>query len=204
MSETTTTTEAPTTEAPAAVEATTEETLPAYTPPASQAELDRIIAERLRRQKAQFADYDELKSRAERLAEIEEANKTETEKAIERARAEAATEVTATFAQRLAAAEIKAQLAGLVESPESIVEDLNLAKYVTTTGEVDAEAVSALRDKYAGLLKAVPKVRGDADQGVRGGGSPATFTRAQLRDTAFFRANEAAILQAQREGRITD
>ncbi|HLR97048.1 MAG TPA: hypothetical protein VK053_21180 [Jiangellaceae bacterium] len=55
-----------------------------YTPPATQADLDRIIADRISRERAKYADYDELKSAAERLAEIEEANKTEAEKQAER------------------------------------------------------------------------------------------------------------------------
>ena len=66
-------------------EATSEETFKA---PASQEELDRIIQARLARDRAKFADYDELKAKAAKLAEIEEANKTEAEKA--QARAEAA------------------------------------------------------------------------------------------------------------------
>lgn len=54
----------------------------------TQAELERIIAERLGRVKSQYADYDTLKAKAEQL---EAANKSETEKAIERAtKAEAA------------------------------------------------------------------------------------------------------------------
>lgn len=51
-----------------------------YTPPATQADLDRIIADRLSRERAKFADYDDLKAAAGRLEEIEEANKTEAEK----------------------------------------------------------------------------------------------------------------------------
>lgn len=58
-----------------------------WTPPASQADLDRIISDRVARERAKFADYDDLKAAAGRLAEIEEANKTELEKAIEKATA---------------------------------------------------------------------------------------------------------------------
>ncbi len=54
-----------------------------YTPPATQAELDRIIAARISREREKYADYDDLRSKAERLAEIENANKTEAEKAAE-------------------------------------------------------------------------------------------------------------------------
>lgn len=51
----------------------------------TQAELDNIVKERLRRDRADRADYDELKAKAARLDEIEEANKTELQKATDRA-----------------------------------------------------------------------------------------------------------------------
>lgn len=55
-----------------------------YTPPASQQELNRIIAERVARAKAPFADYEELKGKAARLTEIEQANLSDAEKAAQR------------------------------------------------------------------------------------------------------------------------
>ncbi|MBQ9621246.1 MAG: hypothetical protein IJR41_04850 [Atopobiaceae bacterium] len=51
----------------------------------SQEQLDKIIQNRLTRERAKHADYDELKSKAARLDELEQANKTELEKANERA-----------------------------------------------------------------------------------------------------------------------
>lgn len=51
-----------------------------YTPPASQSDLDRIIADRLSRERAKFADYDDLKAAADRLEQIEQENKSEAEK----------------------------------------------------------------------------------------------------------------------------
>jgi hypothetical protein len=53
-----------------------------FKPIASQDELNRIIGERVKRAKP--ADYDELKTKAARLDEIEQANKSEIEKANER------------------------------------------------------------------------------------------------------------------------
>lgn len=46
----------------------------------TQADLDRIVAERLAREKAKFSDYDDLKAQAGKLAEIEDANKSELDK----------------------------------------------------------------------------------------------------------------------------
>ena len=55
-----------------------------YTPPATQDDLNRIIADRVSRERAKFGDYKELKAKAARLDEIEQANKSELEKATER------------------------------------------------------------------------------------------------------------------------
>lgn len=55
--------------------------------PASQEELDRIIQARLDRERKRTGDYDELKAKAAKLAEIEEANKTEAQKLADRAEA---------------------------------------------------------------------------------------------------------------------
>jgi hypothetical protein len=51
-----------------------------FAAPASQEELDRIIQSRLDRERKKFGDYEELKKAADRLAQLEEANKTESQK----------------------------------------------------------------------------------------------------------------------------
>lgn len=50
----------------------------------SQEDFDRRLADRLRREREKYADYDDLKAKADKLAEIEEANKTEEQKQAER------------------------------------------------------------------------------------------------------------------------
>lgn len=54
-----------------------------FTPPATQADLDRIIADRISRERAKYADYDELKAKAAKFDEATEAAKTEAEKQAE-------------------------------------------------------------------------------------------------------------------------
>ena len=61
------------------------------TPPAeeftaitSQEDLNKVLNERLTRERAKFADYKDLKVKATKLDEIEQANQTETEKAAKR------------------------------------------------------------------------------------------------------------------------
>lgn len=51
-----------------------------FNPISSQEELDQIIQARIARERNKFADYDDIKAKAERLDEIEEANKSEIEK----------------------------------------------------------------------------------------------------------------------------
>lgn len=55
-----------------------------YEPPATQAELDEIIEARLAAERARYADYDDLKAKAARLDEAEQAGKTELQKAQEK------------------------------------------------------------------------------------------------------------------------
>ena len=53
----------------------------------TQAEVDAIVGDRLKRDRAKYADYEELKEKAGRLDAIEEAAKSELQKATERAAA---------------------------------------------------------------------------------------------------------------------
>lgn len=51
----------------------------------TQAELDQIIGERLKREREKYLDYDALKEKAQKLDQIEEDAKSELQKAQERA-----------------------------------------------------------------------------------------------------------------------
>jgi hypothetical protein len=59
----------------------------AFVAPTTQAELDRIIADRLSRERSKFADYDDLKTKAAKFDEVEAKSKTDLEKEQERANA---------------------------------------------------------------------------------------------------------------------
>ena len=70
----------------------------------SQEELDRIIQTRLARERAKYADCDALKAKSAKWDEAEEADKTELQKAVERAeKAEADLSASQVSAQRLEA-----------------------------------------------------------------------------------------------------
>lgn len=51
----------------------------------SQADVDRIVADRLSRERSKYSDYDQIKDKAAKFDEMEEASKTELQKATERA-----------------------------------------------------------------------------------------------------------------------
>jgi hypothetical protein len=51
-----------------------------FKPITSQEDLNRVITERVNRERAKFADYKDVKAKAARLDEIEAANQTEAEK----------------------------------------------------------------------------------------------------------------------------
>lgn len=53
----------------------------------TQAEVDAIVGDRLKRDRAKYADYETLKQKAEKLDALEEQSKTELEKVTERAKA---------------------------------------------------------------------------------------------------------------------
>lgn len=53
----------------------------------TQAELDKIVAERLTRERAKYSDYEAIQKKAARLDQLEEASKSELQKATERATA---------------------------------------------------------------------------------------------------------------------
>ena len=51
----------------------------------TQEQVDAIVADRLKRERAKYADYDDLKAKATKFDEMEEAEKTELQKATEKA-----------------------------------------------------------------------------------------------------------------------
>jgi hypothetical protein len=58
-----------------------------FTPITSQEEFDKVLAKRLERERAKFADYDTLREKASKFDEVQEASKSELQKAQERAEA---------------------------------------------------------------------------------------------------------------------
>lgn len=128
----------------------------------SQSELDRIIGERLARERQQYADYEEVKKKASKLDEIEEANRSEIEKAQAKAQeAEARAQRAEDDLNKERLNSLRHRIAIEKGVPESRV------KYVT--GETQEEIEAAATD----LAGAVPERReGLVPSAGQGGSTP--------------------------------
>lgn len=103
--------------------------------------------------------------------ELKRSQMTEQEKAVQSARDEARTEALRESAPRLVSAEFRAAAAGRLTSDQvaELIEDLDLSKYLTDSGEVDIERVAK---KVAALAPAAEgRAFPDLGQGRRGGTS---------------------------------
>lgn len=126
----------------------------AYTPPASQADLDRIIESRLSRERQKLAgEYGgDAATVKQQLADYQkhlDSQKTDHEKALEAARAEAAGETRTKFLDRLVSAEVKsaATLAGFTD-PGDVLAFLKSEELVKDD-DPDADAIKKAIDKLA-------------------------------------------------------
>lgn len=163
-----------------------------YTPPATQAELDKIVGERLARQKAQFKDYDTFKAAAEELAQIKAANQTEAERQAEelsRLQAEAETWRNVAVAHR---AEALATSRGFIY-PDLAIKELDPSRYLDASGQINEALltadIDAVAQKYPDLVRAAnqPRVPGPNHAQGTGGNPPPSDPRREF----------AALWQAQ-------
>jgi hypothetical protein len=183
---------------------------PASAPPAepTPSELGDAGKRALDAERTARATAEKAAKNAEReLAKLREAAMSDQEKAVAAARDEGRTQALKEAGERLAAAEIRAALTGVVADPSAIVEDLALDRYVGDDGQVDGEAVEKLKAKYVALMPAaggaasapasapVPGVAA----GARPTTGPAQLSRAELRTMS-----PAEIVQARQEGRLRD
>lgn len=150
---------------------------PNYTAPATQADLDRIIGDRLARERARFADYDEIKRKAAEHDAALEAAKTDADKAIDAARSEGEKAATDRVNERLKKSEARVLAsAAKFRDPSDAVAFLDLGKVaVNESGEVDEAAITEQLKTLAETKPYLvddgkrPAPRSDRSQG--GGGS---------------------------------
>lgn len=171
----------------------------------TQAELDRIVQERVARVKSDPpADYEELKAKAAKLAEIEDANKSELEKA--NARADKAEADKKAAEERVKETTLRSAILVEASKPDRKIVDpeaaLTLLDKSKLTLDADgsptniAEAMDALLTAKPYLAGTTPGTK-SADQGARGGNGAQ-----QLGSTDGMSPEEIA--KAVEEGRLSD
>jgi len=155
----------------------------------TQDQLDAILADRLARERTRFADYDDLKVKAAKLAELEQAQMSELEKATARAQAleaerdRALARANETLVRSAFIAE--AAKLGVVHPEDAFALSDASGVVVGEDGKVSGvtEAVAALVE--AGRLPMTtrpqaPNLDGGAGSGARQGDKPKSLTPEEL------------------------
>ncbi len=129
-------------------------TAPAADPPKDdrQAEIDRIVAERVAREKRKHADETkDLRAKAAEADRLRKERETETEKAIREAEERGRNAALAESRPRLVLAEIRAAAAGRIDPSrlDDLVDDIDLGRYVRDDGSVDVERVRRKVDAWS-------------------------------------------------------
>lgn len=172
----------------------------------TQAEVDVIVRDRLKREREKFKDYDTLKEQASKWSTLEEAQKTELDKAREgltkAEQAASAAVARANNALRKAGVVGAASELGAIK-PEAVFKLLNIDDI-----EIDDEGnVTNARQLVEDLLKEMPFLKGTraSNMGTLAAGATgglALYTRDQIADRKFYLEHKDDILAAQKEGRI--
>lgn len=130
----------------------------------SQDDFDRRLSERLQRERGKFADYADLKKKAEAHDKALEAAKSDADKAIDAARKEGESAATERANTRLVGAEARALAAeAKFRNPALAVRTIDLADVkVNEDGEPDAEAI---KTKLKELAESEPYLVDDGKNG---------------------------------------
>lgn len=178
----------------------------------TQAALDVMINDRLARERKKFEGFDDLKDKATKFDELQNAQKDEVTRLNDEL---------GTFKTKAEQAEARAnrtlKRAAILEaagkqgarSPSAVFKLLDLDALNVEGDEVLGvdEAVTKLLTDEPWLKTDKIKEMGSADGGTRTDGEnngAGTFSRSQIRDPRFYRANEKAIIAAFQAGQITD
>lgn len=126
-----------------------------WAPPASQADLDRIVESRLARERAKFADYDEIKAKAEKHDALELELSSEAEKQAREAAKKATEEAESKYRPKLAETAFRIAIGDRKTADEvtDFIADLNLSRFLTETGDVDTAKVLARVEQFTGNNK---------------------------------------------------
>jgi hypothetical protein len=126
----------------------------------SQADLDRIIEDRVSRERKKYADYGDLKKKAT-------AALSDHERAVAEAEQRGRSEALQATGVRLARAEFRAAAAGKVDADQldGFLEYADLRRFIDADGEPDSKAISSAIKKISGNTGTVKN--GSFDAGVR-------------------------------------
>lgn len=177
---------------------------PSFTPVTSQDQFDAMVKARINREREKYADYEDLKTKAAKLAELEAANLTELEKSQKRTAdlERKAADAEARAQENLLRASVVAEAARKnVVDPDAVVALLDrsvLEFNEDGTPTNTAEAVDELLKAKPYLVGTVGGARGNADQGAR------QFSGNQLGDDALKSMSPEQIDKAHREGRFSE
>jgi hypothetical protein len=172
----------------------------------SQTDVDRIVQDRLARQKAQYAGFDELKAKADKFDELEQASKTDLEKAnarVAQLEREAADQAQALQDSRLRSAVTAEAAKRNVVDPDAALALIDRAEL--TFG--DDGAPTNIADAMESLLQARPYLVGggrpasSADLGARGSGGDASR---QLGRDDLKTMTPAQIVEADKSGQLAE
>lgn len=151
----------------------------------SQADVDRIVARRLAQQKREhFADYDDLKAKATRLQEIEDASKSESQKL---------TDQIAALQQQLADKDAEVAKASLVSMKASVAAAKGVPA-ASLTGTTQEELEASADELIAWRDAAKPARKTPAPTGLKSGASTTGDSSANAMERA------AAAMRALRNG----
>ena len=162
-----------------------------WTPPANEEEFNRIITDRLARERAKYPqDIDTLKQKADAWDELARESQTDHEKALEQARDEALQEAMSTVVPEMVDLAFRMEAKGVLsdEQVDSLLEDLDLIKYATDEGKPDLV-------KIARKVQAFAPAKGEPG---RNGGHGPGFGQGNGHQQSTVRKGEQGLAEARR------
>ena len=138
--------------------------------PAPEAEAKTFTEDYVKELRAEAAKYrTEAKQAKAEIDKVRKSSLTEAEQAVLEAEQRGRQSVLAEFGQRLARTEFVAAAARRNPGYDaaSVLDDLNLARYIGDDGEPDSKAIAAAVDRLVPELATNPRPVGDADLGAR-------------------------------------
>lgn len=135
-----------------------------YTPPASQADLDRIIQERVSRAEKKYEGFDDFKAKAEKFDQFASDDGATPEQIAEAAREEGRSEIRAQLAEERVNNALKSALAGRALDPSVLVLGFDKKQFIKD-GSADTDAIT--RWVTANSAEVKPGKAADPSQGGR-------------------------------------